>query len=814
MAAAIDLARTWSGVSPVYLRPLKQASQDGAVLAVAPRAQLPDDLAPRAVRVRLASRSIILGDVYAYGFKLEPEPQNLAGALHASRPSLEALFGARNVVLYAPLRQVFVSTAVCGLPPPSSCSIDCGAHRMLLTLSGPLEDATSRSAVYDYTVRCWTAHHSYRRAGRRYVGQAQALREDVRAALAFRARLSMLSAEGARLTMDAAYLVAQPHSVLRTVVDLLDPEGLSASLGTRDPRVRCAWEQAVFGRRVLYRGAAYAVRGVDFEQTPQSRFGRVDRRARRIVPTTYLEHHATETITDIDQPLLVAETGKGERVHLIPELAFLLGANQVSGRDELNQLLLDIEAQPEERLVRSRKLFAELAPDAVPSPFGATLAPEGFVDAVALAPPMVELGGGVAFPANDNGSFQSHMRNSLQDSKRLTNWLFIYPAHEEGLLDIWLRSLRDVGHVAFGMRIADPRRARYRSARRDVLLLLEEELTPETQFVMLMVPPHEADRAYTLFKQTTLKRTPILSQVIRGDTIRKRHSIAAILSRLCLQINAKMGGPLWHVNLRAPGTAPLLVPPTIVVGIYEMRHSDGSVHLGMAASYDTACGRYFSVSKSLGPAGQRARVLAAAATEVQLFLRDATRHFANSMGGLLPEHFIVYRAPAGEASYARLRDTELWACRRFLEALARDTPATDTGAAFAPRLTFVAVGPRAGERMYRAAEIGERARNAASGTLLNHAALPGVGERFTLLSQGTLRGAAAPSAYCVLADDSGAPLQSLQELTYRLAFMHCNATQACCVPAPLMHARRVAAARARVGIDEPHEDLKRTMWYL
>jgi hypothetical protein len=814
MAAAIDnpLARAWSSVSPVYLRPLKQAPRDGAPLAVAPRAALPDALAPQVARVRLTSRSIVLGDVRAYNFKLEPEPLDLASVLHASRPLLEAHFGERNVILHAPLRTAFVSTAVCGLPPPLSCSIDCGAHRMSLTLSGPLADSLSRSAVYDYVVRCWTANHNYRRAGRRYIGPAQLLREDVRAALAFRARVGMLSTEGARLTMDAAYLVVQPRSVLKMVVDILDLEGLNATLDTRDPRVRRAWEEAVFGRRVLYRGAAYAIRGVDFEKTPRSEFGKVDRRARRVVPTTYLQHHATEAVTDTSQPLLVAETGKGERVHLIPELAFRLGMDEGLGRDELNQLLLDVGSQPAQRLACASRLFAELAPDALPSPFGATLGPECVVDAVALAPPTVELGGARPFPTA-GGNFQQFMRYGLQDPKRLTNWLFISPADDQGLLDLWLQSLRDVGHVAFGMRITDPRKLMYYTAHRDLLPLLEEELRPGTQLVMLIVKPNEADRAYTVLKQTTLKRAPVISQMVRSDTIRKRFSIAAIMSRICLQINAKLGGPLWHVNLRVAETAPLLAPPTMVVGIYELRHSDGSIRLGMAASYDTACGRYFSRSESLGAAGQRARVIAAATAKVQLFLRDATLHFAEFMGGLLPEHLIVYRAPAGEGSYARLRDTELWACRRFLEALARGAPPASTGAVFAPRLTFVAVAPGAGERMYPV-EMEGQGGHVVSGTLVNHANCPGFGERFTLLSQGPRGGTASPSVYCVLADDSGAPLQSLQTLTYRLTFVYANATQACRMPAPLHHAKRVATALARVGIDEPHEYLKRTMWYL
>ena len=94
------------------------------------------------------------------------------------------------------------------------------------------------------------------------------------------------------------------------------------------------------------------------------------------------------------------------------------------------------------------------------------------------------------------------------------------------------------------------------------------------------------------------------------ETVRKQQSVAAIMARVSMQINAKFLGPLWHVDLHsreAYNTMPMMQEPCMVVGIdLNYCKSDGMYCLGFCASKDMNVSMYYSNAVPIHKAGSMA----------------------------------------------------------------------------------------------------------------------------------------------------------------------------------------------------------------
>eukprot|EP00913_Durusdinium_trenchii_P000036 g32.t1 len=113
------------------------------------------------------------------------------------------------------------------------------------------------------------------------------------------------------------------------------------------------------------------------------------------------------------------------------------------------------------------------------------------------------------YPVED-GNFTKLLRNGLQCAVKLDDWSLMYPSSDESVLDIWLRSLKDI----------------------ELPEKIANHVNERTQLVLLLIPVKDSPKAYNLFKQLMLTQLPCVTQVVRSETIRKRQSIAAVLSRL------------------------------------------------------------------------------------------------------------------------------------------------------------------------------------------------------------------------------------------------------------------------------------------
>ncbi len=95
-------------------------------------------------------------------------------------------------------------------------------------------------------------------------------------------------------------------------------------------------------------------------------------------------------------------------------------------------------------------------------------------------------------------------------------------------------------------------------------------------------------------KRLLLKEIPVPSQVVLAGTISKGKNVRSIVSKILIQICAKLGGIPWAID-----NLPLMDRPTMVCGMdvfHSVSHGKNSV-LGFCASVNDSSTKYFSATE-------------------------------------------------------------------------------------------------------------------------------------------------------------------------------------------------------------------------
>jgi aubergine-like protein len=123
---------------------------------------------------------------------------------------------------------------------------------------------------------------------------------------------------------------------------------------------------------------------------------------------------------------------------------------------------------------------------------------------------------------------------------------------------------------------------------------LKAKLNPSVQAVVLLLPGSKGKNTlYDDVKSYLLSEFPVPSQVVLCNTISKPKNLRSIVTKILIQINAKIGGIPWTVD-----NLPFMDQPTMVCGL-DVFHSTAlgkkSV-LALTASVNNSATKYFSTS--------------------------------------------------------------------------------------------------------------------------------------------------------------------------------------------------------------------------
>jgi len=686
--------------------------------------------------------------------------------------------------------------------------------------------------VFQHVVKRLAGQLMYQKVGRRYYDCSNTTEGKAQLMIfsSFYAGLQTLNSCGPLIQIDTLHRAAHKKNIIEYMTQSLERDSLQVD----DPEVCAEWRRQCAGSTVvtLYNNRIYRIKEVDFNMSPQSSFRHFRREDQNIQDYSFQNFYRAyyqRDITEMRQPLLVAYSEKDtETVHLVPELCAFTGFNDDMRKDKslMTEALKQTKVAPGDRLKGICDLAQNMGKsgkleDDQPQKAAINQLMQDWRLTMSKTPQDVQaiqhetlwVTCGTKRYQIEEGNFQRWMRNGVGCPTRLDDWLFIYPESDVPVLDIWLRSLRDIARVAFQLVMADPTRIICTDQRNEIVPMLESRLTPKTQMVLLLTPQKDARKVYELFKQTTISRYPCVTQVVKSETIRKRQSIAAVLSRIVLQINAKFCGPLWHIDLESPMTSPLMTVPTMVIGIDVYQSFEGesvATYIGFAASLDTRCAEYFSTATLLDKQDVRGSM----SEKIQEFLREAIVQFSRRNSKMLPEHYIVYRASVSEDQWPAIKQTEISAIEHLFSSL---NQLDAVGQKYNPDLTFIAISKHTHMRFFAITSEAQKdnTKNPDPGTIIDDPLTSRSDAiNFYLINQAACKGTANPTHYTVLHDTANLQPVALQSFTYRLSYLYFNMVGSVKMPAPAQYAKKIAHMIGTAVKTDPHKRLLCSFFYL
>ncbi|XP_050779461.1 piwi-like protein 1 isoform X1 [Gopherus flavomarginatus] len=589
------------------------------------------------------------------------------------------------------------------------------------------------------------------------------------------------------------------HKVLRseTVWDFM--YNLYKQVEEQRFRETCAKE--LIGLIVLtkYNNKTYRVDDIDWDSNPKCTFMKAD--GSEISFIDYYKMQYNQEITDLNQPVLVSQPkrrrgpGMPGPAVLIPELCYLTGLTDKMRSDfsVMKDLAVHTRLTPEQRQHEVGRLIDYIHRDDNVQKelrdwglsFDSNLL--SFTGRVVQAEKIHQAG--KVFDYNPQfADWSKETRGApLISVKPLDNWLLIYTRRNYDAANALVQNLFKVT-PAMGIQMNKAIMIEVDDRTEAYLRVLQQKVTSETQIVVCLLSSNRKDK-YDAIKKYLCTDCPTPSQCVIARTLSKPQTVMAIATKIALQMNCKMGGELWSVEI------PLKQVMIVGIDCYHDTTAGRRSIAGFVASLNQGMTRWFSRCV-FQDRGQEL------VDGLKVCLQAALR-FWFSCNNHMPSRIIVYRDGVGDGQLKTLVNYEV---PQFLDCL------KSVGKDYNPRLTVIVVKKRVNTRFF--AQAGGRLQNPPPGTVIDVEVTRPEWYDFFIVSQAVRSGSVSPTHYNVIYDNSALKPDHMQRLTYKLCHMYYNWPGVIRVPAPCQYAHKLAFLVGQSIHREPNLSLSDRLYYL
>ncbi|KFV76830.1 Piwi-like 1, partial [Struthio camelus australis] len=589
------------------------------------------------------------------------------------------------------------------------------------------------------------------------------------------------------------------HKVLRseTVLDFM----YNLYNQVEEQRFRDVCTKELIGLIVLtkYNNKTYRVDDIDWDANPKCTFIKAD--GSEISYIDYYKMQYNQEITDLNQPVLVSQPRRrrgsimpGPAV-LIPELCYLTGLTEKMRNDfnMMKDLSVHTRLTPEQRQREVGRLIDYIQKDDSVQrelrdwglSFDSNLL--SFTGRVVQAEKIHQAGR--VFDYNPHfADWSKETRGApLINARPLDNWLLIYTRRNYDVANALLQNLFKVT-PSMGIKMNKAIMIEVDDRTEAYLRVLQQNVTSDTNIVFCLLSSSRKDK-YDAIKKYLCTDCPIPSQCVIARTLSKPQSIMAIATKIALQMNCKMGGELWSIEI------PLKQLMVVGIDCYHDTVSGKRSIAGFVASLNQGMTRWFSRCV-LQDRGQE--LVDGLKACLQTALRDWFK-----WNKYLPSRVMVYRDGVGDGQLKTLVNYEVPQLLDCLKSVGKD---------YNPRLSVIVVKKRVNTRFF--AQSGGRPQNPPPGTVVDVEVTRPEWYDFFIVSQAVKSGSVAPTHYNVVYDSSGLKPDHVQRLTYKLCHMYYNWSGVIRVPAPCQYAHKLAFLVGQSIHREPNLSLSDRLYYL
>ncbi|NXI49548.1 PIWL1 protein, partial [Chloroceryle aenea] len=599
--------------------------------------------------------------------------------------------------------------------------------------------------------------------------------------------------ESIMLCVDVSHKVLRSETVLDSIYSLY--------YQVEEQRFKEACANELIGLVVLtkYNNRTYRIDDIDWNASPRSTFRKSD--GSEISYVDYYKKQYNQEITDLNQPVLISQFRKKSGnimagpVVLIPELCFLTGLTEKMRNDfnMMKDLSVHTRLPPEKRQCQIGRLTDYIRKD---DNVQKELRDWGLsFDSNLLSFTGRVVQGEKIFQSGKVSDYNPHFADwsketrgaPLISSKPLDNWLLIYTRRNYDCASALLQNLFKVT-PSMGIRMNKATMIEVDDKTEAYLRALQQSVTPETKIVFCLLSSSRKDK-YDSIKKYLCTDCPIPSQCVLARTLSKPQTAMAVATKIALQMNCKMGGELWTVEI------PLKQVMIVGIDCYHDTASGKQSIAGFVASLNQTMTRWFSRCVVQGRGQEVVDGLKAC---LQTALRDWFR-----WNMYLPSRIIVYRDGVGDGQLSTLVNYEV---PQFLDCL------KSVGKDYSPRLTVIVVKKRVNTRFFT--HSGTALQNPPPGTVVDVEVTRPEWYDFFIVSQAVRSGCVSPTHYNVIYDTSKLKPDHIQRLTYKLCHMYYNWSGVIRVPAPCQYAHKLAFLVGQSIHREPSLLLSDRLYYL